>query len=340
MKVTAVIGAQYGSEGKGVVVNHIAKNFDVHVRVGGSNAGHSFVHNGIIYKMQMIPCGWTNPNATLIIGRGALISMDVLKREYDQLRALDPTIEARLLVDHMAAVVDPILHNEGHVGGELNMRIGSTGEGIGAARIARIQRDRERIKHFYQVAGLYGLEHLVHEDTPHLIRHIGTNVLLEGTQGVGLSLIHGPWPYVTSSDVGAAQLCSDAGVPPQAVTDVLMVCRTYPIRVAGNSGPLANELTWAEMSERLGRPVSEQTTVTKLTRRVGMWDSNLIRRTVVLNAPTQAAMMFLDYLDPKQEGQTHLTEASIRWIRGFEKAFDVPVRYAGVGGEGWKVIDL
>src|SRR5690606_3570968 len=83
--VLAVVGAQYGSEGKGVIVNHIANRYQVHVRVGGPNAGHSFVHKGRVWKMQVIPCGWTNPDAILVLGRGMLVNPETLALELREL---------------------------------------------------------------------------------------------------------------------------------------------------------------------------------------------------------------------------------------------------------------
>lgn len=345
-RVLAVVGAQYGSEGKGVIVNHVANRYQVHVRVGGPNAGHSFVHRGRVWKMQVIPCGWTNPEATLVLGRGMLVNPETLMLELREIEQVDPTIYDRLLIDGQAGVLDPAFEREeGGTAGELHQRIGSTGKGVGAARIARIQRDSSRFKLMRDVAKQYGLERCLVEDTPRFLQDRlakGDNILLEGTQGSGLSLIHGPWPHVTSHDTNAAQLAADVGLPPRLVARVLLVARTYPIRVAGNSGPLKNELTWEEISRRVGKQVMERTTVTNKTRRVGEWDEALIDRAVTLNGPTSMAITFIDYLSPGDEGKTRwedLSDTAKRFVDYVERRWRVPVPLIGTGGSVWNVIE-
>src|SRR5690606_33841335 len=345
-RVLAVVGAQYGSEGKGVIVNHIANRYQVHVRVGGPNAGHSFVHKGRVWKMQVIPCGWTNPNAVLVLGRGMLVNPETLARELREIEKVDPTIHDRLVIDGQAGVLDPAFEREeGGTAGELHQRIGSTGKGVGAARIARIQRDPSRFKLMKDVARQYGLERYIVEDTPRYLQDRmakGDNILLEGTQGSGLSLIHGPWPYVTSHDTNAAQLAADAGVPPMLVTRVLLVARTYPIRVAGNSGPLKNELTWEEVSRRVGKQVMERTTVTNKIRRVGEWDEELLDNAITLNRPTSVAITFIDYLSPQDEGKTQwedLSDTAKQFVRYVESRFRTRVSLIGTGGPNWNIVD-
>jgi adenylosuccinate synthase len=154
-------------------------------------------------------------------------------------------------------------------------------------------------------------------------------VLLEGTQGSGLSLTHGIWPWCTSTDTNAAQLCADAGVAPQTVAEVVLVCRTFPIRVAGASGPLANETTWAD----IGRP-EERTTVTKKVRRVGMWDTAMVQRAAMLNRPDWLALTFVDYWDNGAAGALHWEHlhATVRdQVRQIERDVGVPVRMLGTG---------
>ena len=345
--VLAVVGAQYGSEGKGVIVNYLANRYHVHVRTGGPNAGHSFIHKGRVWKMQVIPCGWTNPEAILVLGRGMLVNPEILLRELEAIRGVDPTIDDRLIIDTQAGILDRSFHEEeGGTEGELHQRIGSTGEGVGAARIARIRRDPSRFKLAKDIADEYGLRRYLRENTPKLLQQYlkgGQNILLEGTQGSGLSLIHGPWPYVTSHDTNAAQLAADAGIPPMLVTRVLLVVRTYPIRVAGNSGPLKNELTWEEISRRVGKQVVERTTVTNKVRRIGEWDEELLDNAITLNRPTSIAITFMDYLSPQDEGKTQWGDLSSdtakRFIRYVESRFRVQVSLIGTGGPNWNIVD-
>ena len=352
-RVTAVVGGQYGSEGKGVVVNEIADRYSIHVRVGGPNAGHSFydrerlIHPPTLFKMQMLPCGWTNSSAHLVIGPGAVVDLDRLADEVELVSEhLNEDVWDRVLVSGNAAVLDSRHHGlEGGVDGEMHQRIGSTGEGVGAARIARLSRDPNKITMVRYAYHPRLPDHCIMENTSEwLTEQIrwGENVLLEGTQGFGLSLIHGPWPYVTSADTTAGQLVVDSGISPLLLTDVLMVVRTYPIRVAGNSGPMYRETTWDAISAKMGKPTIERTTVTQKVRRIGEWDEYLVERAVAVNAPTHFALMFLDYLNPQDEGQgdfTRLSHESQNFIIYLENRFDTPVAFAGTGGPEWEVID-
>jgi adenylosuccinate synthase len=342
-KVLVVVGAQYGSEGKGVIVNHIARDYGVHVRVGGPNAGHSFYCDGKLYKMQSIPCGWTNPDANLVIGAGAVVSPEQFLQELEMIKQVDPNIESRIMIDGAATVLSKTEHEaEGGVDGELHKRIGSTGEGVGAARLGRLMRDPSK---FRLVRDVPELRPWVKERTIDYIlawHRGGSSILLEGTQGSGLSLIHGPWPYCTTADTNAAQLCADVGISPRLVTDIMLVVRTYPIRVAGNSGPMFHELTWDEMSKRVGKPVLERTTVTKKVRRVSEWDAELFHRAVQLNQPNQIALTFADYLSSIDEGKTEwydLSQKTKDFVSYLEEVAKCPVAFVGTGGEGWKVVD-
>lgn len=349
-KVTAVVGAQFGSEGKGVAVHHLADQYNMHIRVGAPNAGHTFYHNGKKYVMQSVPCGWTNPKADLVIGRGALIDMSILQREVSALYAIDPTIKQRLYVDFNAGIISPWHSDEeGGINGEMHKRIGSTGKGVGAARRDRLMRDPEKFQFFGQVADkfsaydpetgeeLWKLSELSIDtvDVIHERYDAEVNILLEGAQGSGLSLIHGPWPYCTSTDTNAAQMCADCGLPPQYVTDVLLVARTFPIRVAGNSGPLNGERDWDYISRRVGRETKEMTTVTHKVRRIGDWDEKLIDQAVQLNGSKFIVITFMDYLSPEDEGVTDyrkLSSTARSFIEYVQIRFGVKVPFITTGG--------
>lgn len=308
-KLTVLVGGQYGSEGKGGIAAHIANKYDMHVRVGSPNAGHTFYWHGEKHVMQSIPCGWINPKANIVIGRGALINMKQFMKELVHILQYYPDFLSRLHIDAEAGVLDERFHEqEGGIHGEMHKRIGSTGEGVGPARVARINRDPEQFRRFKNIAGEYGLEQCLFDNTPSFIAYVqdaGGNVLIEGTQGSALSLLHSFWPYCTSIDTNAAGIISEVGIAPSRVTNVLMVVRTYPIRVAGNSGPMKGEITWEELSKRLGKDLTpEKTTVTKKVRRIAEWDDHLFQHSCLLNAPTEIALTFADYLDPKIEGET------------------------------------
>lgn len=340
MTTLAVIGAQYGSEGKGVIVHHLADDFQVHVRVGGPQAGHSFMHDNVLYKMRCIPCGWTNLGATLVIGRGAVIDPDVLVDELAMISKVDPLIYDRLFVDTAAWCVS----NADRINAKVDrttQRYGATGEGVGQARVRRLARDLNDDLRFGSVAAGYGLSRLVHSDTVSLLNWLrgSRSILLEGTQGAGLSLIHGPWPYTTNHDTSAAQLAADCGLPPDAIDDVLLVMRTYPIRVAGNSGPLEHEIDWEILSARLGREVREYTTVTNRQRRIGEWEDGVIRLARMINGAKHAALTFADYLDPEVEGLKTLSPIVTQFIRLIEERHAFKVMFVGTGGPNFTVVD-
>ena len=257
--------------------------------------------------MQSIPCGWINPKASIVIGRGALLNMKLLMKEIVHILQYYPDFLSRLYIDPEAGILDEKFHQEeGGTEGEMHRRIGSTGEGVGPARIARLERDPGKFRQFKDVAEEYGLAKCVYPDTPGYLakaQDLGFNILIEGTQGSALSLLHSHWPYCTSIDTNAAGIISEVGIAPSRVTDVLMVCRTYPIRVHGNSGPMKGEITWDELNDRIVAEggiaiIPERTTVTKKVRRIAEWDDELFRRASVLNEPTQIALTFADYVDP------------------------------------------
>lgn len=351
-KVDIVFGGQYGSEGKGVIIAKIANRYSVHVRVGAPNAGHSFLgpikSDGTrLWKMQTVPCGWINPNAFCVIGAGGLIDPELLRREVEEIATVDPSIVGRLVIDANCGVLDKCFHiQEGGIDGEMHKRIGSTGEGVGPAREARISRDPRKFRLFVDLCKEDGyFTKFLHSNVAAFLNHqlnSGAAIMLEGAQGQGLSLIHGPWPYCTSTDPGPAQLCADAGVPMQAVDQVIACMRTHPIRVAGNSGPLNGEITWEELSRRLGKTVSERTTVTKKIRRVGTWDTSLAQQCRTLHRPTQVALTFVDYLDPKNEGVNGyhgLSQFTRDFIFSVENVMNAPVTFVGTGGPLLTVIE-
>ena len=343
-KLTVLVGGQYGSEGKGAIAAHVANEYGVHVRVGSSNAGHTIYWRNEKHVMQSIPCGWINPNAVIVIGRGALLNMKQLTKEIIHILRYYPKFFDRLLIDAEAGVLDEKFHEqEGGTEGEMHRRIGSTGEGVGPARMARIERDPSKFRLFKDVAEEYGLQDCVFYNTPKYIADLqdgGNNVLIEGTQGSGLSLLHSHWPYCTSIDTNAAGIIAEVGIAPSRVTDVLMVVRSYPIRVAGNSGPMRNEITWDELSTRIGKDITpEKTTVTHKVRRIAEWDDELFAKSCMLNAPTEIALTFADYIDRSISNVTDksLLEGSEKFKK-FIEDHGIHCKYVGTGPNS--VVDM
>lgn len=340
--VAAIVGAQYGSEGKGVVAKHLAHDYDVWVRTGGPNAGHSFVHEGRLWKMQSLPCGWVNKEAVLYLGPGAVINPGVLVEEIRKIEEVygEKFITSRLYVHPNATPILPKhVDTEGHTKGEIHQRIGSTGEGVGEARRARIERNLSNESSGF--INSYLPEDIFVDEYEYQKRD---KIMVEGTQGSGLSLVHGEWPYTTSADTNVGQFLVDAGLPPR-VDRVILVARTHPIRVAGNSGPLLGETTWEEMSDKLERDVEERTTVTKKVRRIGIWDEKLFLNACKLNAPTDIALTFIDYLNPEDHNCTREADLSKKakdFINHVERISETPVNYVGTGfneEEGWCCIE-
>lgn len=354
-RVCALVGAQYGSEGKGAVAAAMANDYQVHVRSGGPNAGHTYYHQygPDPFVSQQLPCGWTNPNARMVIAAGAIVDPVQLCQEVARAMQFDPTVPDRLFIDLRAyPLIEADSIAEGgagpETGGELWRRIGSTGKGVGMARRRRIARSGDRaVYHSFcnmldapmfggtSVAAMLAMCCCDTVPNLHAWRNAGQNILLEGCQGSGLSLWHGPWPFATSHDTNAAQLCADAGLPPQWVNEVVLVARTFPIRVAGNSGPLKGEMTWDELCRRQGLDIDpEYTTVTKLKRRIGEWDDALFRRAVRLNDPTKVALTFADYIDPSVYGVNEwgkLTDKVVDFITAVQLEHNVNITYVGTG---------
>lgn len=346
MTATAIVGGQWGSEGKGVVAHALAHHFDAAVRVGGPNAGHSFYEGDARHVMRGVPCAWVNDTCELVIGAGAVVDPDLLREELDALPGVHIT------VDRTAAIVthDDAKH-EADTG--LWEAIGSTTEGVGAARRRKMNRRRE-IPHV--LAGdlpardWHPRAHLVDDTAEYLSRLIkaGGDVMLEGTQGSGLSLIHGTeWPFMTSADTNAGGLCADTGVAPAHLEHTFLVARTLPIRVAGNSGPMGEELDWADLMAYAGVQKPEKTTVTKRVRRISRWYDPVFTKAVAVNQPCGVFLMFADYLVPDAAGTTDVDELMDRAstvnplgdLRALadkiETKYNVPILAYGTGGDRW-----
>ena len=333
--VLCLVGAQYGSEGKGVVAAYLADRYSVHVRVGGPNAGHTFKHEGRLWKMRALPCGWKNPDAKLVIGAGAIVDPELLIQEITE-TGVDP---ARVWVDHRAVVIEETDRPQHYA---LKARIGATGEGVGPARMRRLARNSDNMRTVGDLPeGFYPWQVA---DTASLLNGFyrsGRRILLEGTQGYGLSLIHGLWPYVTSHDTGAAQLLADVGLPPTGA-EVLMVARTFPIRVGGNSGPLKDETDWDEISRIAGRQTIEHTTVTGRVRRVGWLDVDMLRRSLEQNGAHGLVLTFLDYMYPDARGVSvwrALPDEAQAFVLGLEASLGVNIVAIGTGGPDFAIIE-
>lgn len=316
--ITALVGAQFGSEGKGAVAAHLHRktHHSLSVRVGAANAGHTlYDERGEKHVMQQLPCAaYADPDTILAIGPGALITPHILDREIELLsdwreqRGLPPV---NLLIDHRAHVItDEQVQAEQDT--DLAARIGSTStiarEGIGTAQADRVLRKAECVtvrQLTEQGHDALWLECAQIADVPRVIDIIHDSkgwVMLEGTQGTGLSITTGFFPFCTSRNTTAAGLAADCGAAPNRLSRIIVVARCHPIRVAGNSGPFyedSDEITW----EDLGIPTEqERTTVTKKVRRVATLSVKQIEDAVRINGATDIALMFADYVEPSLYG--------------------------------------
>lgn len=248
--ITVVVGGQWGSEGKGEFSAYLARKRGSHfvVRTGAINAGHTVHYDGKAYKNQQIPTAWTIPSAKLIIGPGAYVNPGVLEREIQwAVEAGFPHIKDRLFIDHRAGV-HTSEHKERAEKSGRHHRFGATGEGGSEAMVDKI-RNRANGGMLFKDTTAASRFQLV--DTVALLNQAydrGQHILLEGTQGALLDIHLGSYPYTTSRQTNAAAWVSEAGLSPAMEFEVVMVVRTMPIRVAGNSGPMPGETSWIEVA--------------------------------------------------------------------------------------------
>lgn len=306
-KVIAVVGGQFGSEAKGAISAHLSAGIRplAAVRVAGPNAGHSVMDprpsHGKWALRQVPVAAVVNQEALLVIAAGSEVDQEVLQAEVDKLDASGLAVTQRLFVDGSATLVEE-RHRLAEADAGLTDRIGSTGKGIGAARAERIMRKAWTVNMRYA-------ERWVTPDTGAMLRTLldqGVTVLIEGTQGYGLGLHTPYYPKCTSSDCRAIDFMAMVGLPPQEV-ETWVVLRTYPIRVAGESGPMYEETDWETLGHVSGGYIKpEYTTVTQKMRRVGKWDTELARDAVRANggAKVRVALSFFDYWYPELAGMT------------------------------------
>lgn len=306
MSLWVVVGGQFGSEGKGKISAFITlrESINICVRCGGPNSGHTFVsEDGKNIILRQLPTGYVNPGTRLLIPAGALIDPLVVKKEMESF-GIHPS---RVGVDGKCFVIRES-DREAERALRLRERLSSTLCGVGAAVSRRVLRGADA-KLARDVVGEYPwLEALltnVSEEVNEAV-DFDKKVLIEGTQGFGLSLYHSEYyPHTTSRDTSAAGFLSEVGVSPRLVTEVVVVFRTFPIRVAGSqAGPLKDEITWEELRKESGYPydITEMTSVTNKVRRVGRFDWDLAKRAVIVNRPTRVAINGLDYLEFTNRG--------------------------------------
>jgi adenylosuccinate synthase len=327
-----VIGAQWGDEGKGKIVDLLTPRFSIVARYqGGHNAGHTVYVKGQKFVLHLIPSGILHPGVSCVIGNGVVVDPQALFAEVDELRGLGIDVDGRLFVSDRAHLILPY-HRELDVLSEARRgerRIGTTSRGIGPAYEDKIARRGIRACDLFNPAGL---EEGVRENVKarnQIIRDttldwrqvydellaaaermrpwiVDTSLMLnraiagqrpimfEGAQGTLLDIDHGTYPFVTSSNASAGGVCTGLGVPPHAVGTVLGVVKAYTTRVG--EGPLPTELL-GEMGNRLRESGQEYGASTGRPRRCGWYDAVAVRFSARVSGIDGLALTKLDVLD-------------------------------------------
>lgn len=334
MPVTIVVGGQYGSEGKGKTVAAISLLYDKPhiVRCGGPNSGHTIDWQGQDIVLRQVPAGIVNRSANLYLAAGSVVDEDVLLSELTQFNIPRNSI----MIDQRAILVcNEDIDSE--IQAEIVREISSTCTGNGAALARRLMRDQRTVfangsSRLRDAASIGCVANELH-------RAIDRNdpIVIEGTQGFGLSLFHAPqYPHVTSKDTTASGFVSEVGISPRDTSGIIMVVRTYPIRVGGNSGPLPFETTWDEIRARrqISQDITEYTSVTRRVRRVAQFDFDMVKLAAQYNKPNAIALLGLDLLDTANTTARCYADLSYntkRFIRRVERTCNAPVFLFGTG---------
>lgn len=272
--IIVVQGGFWGSESKGAIcaaLGHI-EQADIMVRTGTVNAGHTVYYNGFPFAMQQLPVGWTNPKTVLYLGPGAYIHPEILAREIAWInKATGTDVRSRLYIDYRCGLHLPS-HTMKAKSADRHHKMGATGKGCSEAVVDKIagrgtargrlfkqwlDESRESVQ-FEHEELLLGLEF---EDVPALLNSSwdeGAKVIIEGTQGTLLDLHLGPYPYTTHKQTQAASWIAECGLSPALPYEIVSVVRTYPIRVAGNSGPMPREIGWPDLARKINRRLAER----------------------------------------------------------------------------------
>src|SRR5690349_5162970 len=334
----AVLGAQWGDEGKGKIVDLLTPNFSIVARYqGGHNAGHTVYANGRKFVLRLLPSGILHDGITCVIGNGVVVDPQALFAEIDELTAAGVTVGDRLVVSDKAHLILPY-HRELDLLSEARRgerKIGTTSRGIGPAYEDKIARRGVRVGDLANTDALTdAIRHNVDArnrligdsvmDAGQVLSDLraawkrmapwvadvslvlsraraeGRSIMFEGAQGTLLDIDHGTYPYVTSSNATIGGVCTGLGIPPKAIDGVLGVAKAYTTRVG--EGPLPTEL-FGELGNRLRETGQEFGAVTGRPRRCGWYDAVAVRYAVRVNGLDALALTKLDVLDGLPELQ-------------------------------------
>jgi adenylosuccinate synthase len=334
----AVLGAQWGDEGKGKIVDLLTPNFSIVARYqGGHNAGHTVYANGRKFVLRLLPSGILHDGIACVIGNGVVVDPQALFAEIDEIAKAGIEIGNRLVISDKAHLILPY-HKELDLLSEARRgerKIGTTSRGIGPAYEDKIARRGVRVGDLANPASLReAVEHNVAArnriigdstmDAGQVLEELarawqrmkpwvtdvsvfldrarqdGRAIMYEGAQGTLLDIDHGTYPYVTSSNATIGGVCTGLGVGPRAIDGVLGVAKAYTTRVG--EGPLPTELT-GEIGNRLRESGQEFGAVTGRPRRCGWYDAVAVRYAVRVNGLSALALTKLDVLDGLPELQ-------------------------------------
>lgn len=291
------------------------------------NAAHTVWMEGKHYALHMVPAAFLNPKCRLLIGAGTNIHIARFLEEVEVTK-----VKNRIGVDQQASIIEEKHAVQDKTSAHLK-GLGTTGWGVGPALEERVRRTAKLAKDIAE------LEPYLADVTTEVNEGIDADkkVLLEGTQGFLLSLFYGTYPYVTGRDTGAAAICSEAGVGPTRVDDVLIVYKSFITRVG--AGPLPGEIT---MEEAKKRGWFETAAGTGRNRRSAPFDFELAKKVAKINGATQAAMTKLDCLFPDCRSAKKfddLSKDAKQFIKEVEKRTGIPVVLIGTGPEALDIID-
>lgn len=338
MSVTIIVGAQWGDEGKGKIVDMLSENIDIVARYqGGANAGHTVCIGDKNYVLHLIPSGIFHKKVQCVIGNGVVIDPVALMDEIKMISSFGIRIEGRLFISHNAHVIMPYHKLLDTIREEGAQKIGTTGRGIGPAYIDKYMRAgirvvdlldrtalREKLTRNIEeknriLSKVYGktemdVDKMVAEyqqfdtmidpyitDTTSLLNAAlrkKKRILAEGAQGALLDVDHGTYPYVTSSNPTSGGACTGLGIPPTSVKRIIGIAKAYSTRV-GN-GPFPTELSDAT-GERLRKIGHEFGATTGRPRRCGWLDMVSLKYSLMVNGINEIALTKLDVLDEFDE---------------------------------------